>query len=156
MGAIVVVISTDCLTSNAGPNQWPAEEDLPGFREKMDTLFSRYHALNLTLNRHICRLLDIPQAVLDDYFPEKIEFNSAIWHYLPVTPEIRKSARNGFATGMHEHRDPSTFLTCLIQSRPGLQAQNHRGDWIDIPMIKGGVVCNIGGFFLVRIILSLS
>jgi len=45
---------------------------------------------------------------------------------------------------MHEHRDPSTFVTCLIQSRPGLQVQNHAGQWIDIPMVEGGVVCNIG------------
>ena len=110
----------------------------------MEMLFSRYHSLNLTLNGHICRLLDIPKASLNDYFPEKTEFNSAIWHYFPVTPEIRDAARDGFAQGMHEHRDPSTFLTCLIQSRPGLQAQNYKGEWIDVPMVKGGVVCNIG------------
>lgn len=110
----------------------------------METLFERYRALNLELNRHICKLLDIPNSALDDYFPEKTEFNSAIWHYLPVTEEIRASARAGFAQGMHEHRDPSTFLTCLIQSRPGLQAQNYEGEWIDIPMVPGGVVCNIG------------
>lgn len=61
-----------------------------------------------------------------------------------MTPELRASAKNGFLNGMHEHRDPSTFLTCLIQSRPGLQAQNHTGDWIDIPMVEGGIVCNIG------------
>lgn len=112
----------------------------------METLFDRYHSLNIILNKHICRLLDVPEALLDDYYPEKAEFNSAIWHYLPVTPEIRESARDGFVQGMHEHRDPSTFLTCLIQSRPGLQVQNHRGDWIDVPLVKGGVVCNIGMF----------
>ena len=110
----------------------------------METLFSRYHALNLALNKHICKLLDIPQAALDDYFPEQPEFNSALWHYLPLTPEIRAGAKNGFAQGMHEHRDPSTFLTCLIQSREGLQVQNHRGQWVDVPMVPGGVVCNIG------------
>ncbi|KAI8970542.1 acetyl-CoA synthetase-like protein [Trametes punicea] len=132
------------LKLHEGPNQWPAEEDLPRFRELMETLFDRYHALNLTLNQHICKLLDIPQAVLDAYYPEKPEFNCALWHYLPVTPEILASARNGFAQGMHEHRDPSTFVTCLIQSREGLQVQNHAGAWINVPYIKGGVVCNIG------------
>ena len=113
----------------------------------MELLFDRYHKLNLALNAHICRLLGIPQAQLDDYFPEKTEFNCALWHYLPVTPEILASAENGFAQGMHEHRDPSTFLTCLIQSRPGLQVQNHAGAWIDVPMVDGGVVCNIGKSF---------
>lgn len=116
----------------------------------MERLFTLYRSLNHTLNHHICRLLDVPQATLDEYYPEKPEFNSAIWHYFPITPEIRAAATNGFAQGMHEHRDPSTFLTCLIQSRPGLQVQNHSGAWIDIPMVKGGVVCNIGSFALLR------
>ena len=57
---------------------------------------------------------------------------------------MKVSERDGFVNGMHEHRDPSSFLTCLIQSRPGLQVQNHNGAWIDIPMVKGGVVCNVG------------
>ena len=127
-----------------GPNQWPAETDVPLFRDRMETLFSRYRELNLALNKHICTLLDIPPQVLDDYFPTETEFNSALWHYLPLTPEIRAGAKNGFAQGMHEHRDPSTFLTCLIQSRQGLQAQNFAGEWIDVPMVEGGVVCNIG------------
>jgi hypothetical protein len=110
----------------------------------METLFERYYALNLILNSHICQLLDIPSSVLDDFFPAKPEFNSALWHYFPLSPELRKEERDGFVQGMHEHRDPSTFVTCLIQSRPGLQAQNHQGKWVDIPMVEGGVVCNIG------------
>lgn len=128
-----------------GPNQWPPEVDLPTFRTKMETLFSRYHALNLTLNKHICQLLDIPSKVFDTYFPTDPEFNCAIWHYFALTPEMQKAGDKGdFVQGMHEHRDPSTFLTCLIQSRPGLQVQNHQGRWIDVPMVEGGVVCNIG------------
>lgn len=112
----------------------------------METLFGRYHALNIALNAHICHILDISDADIGSYFPETTEFNSAIWHYLPVTPEIRAAAQNGFAQGMHEHRDPSTFVTCLIQSRPGLEVQNHAGEWVDVPMIEGGVICNIGEF----------
>ncbi|KAJ6566045.1 acetyl-CoA synthetase-like protein [Mycena capillaripes] len=133
------------LKLHEGPNQWPAEQDLPRFREQMNTLFARYRQLNLDLNKQICHLLSLPETTLDNYFPASTpEFNSAIWHYFPVNREIRDAASNGFAQGMHEHRDPSTFVTCLIQSRPGLQVQNHQGVWLDVPMIKGGVVCNIG------------
>jgi isopenicillin N synthase-like dioxygenase len=129
----------------AGPNQWPAEQDLPRFREQMNILFTRYHQLNLDLNKHICHLLSLPETGLDEYFPTPTpEFNSAIWHYFPVSQEIRDEAKNGFAQGMHEHRDPSTFVTCLIQSRPGLQVQTHRGVWLDVPHVAGGIVCNIG------------
>ncbi|RDB19399.1 Atromentin synthetase [Hypsizygus marmoreus] len=132
------------LRLHEGPNQWPSESDLPTFRARMETLFERYHALNLKLNQHISKLLDIPLSTLQDFFPSTTEFNSALWHYFPVTPELLQEARNGFVQGMHEHRDPSTFVTCLIQSRAGLQAQNHEGKWVDIPMVEGGVVCNIG------------
>jgi len=135
-----------CSTINhsLGPNQWPAEADLPGFRKTIEVLFNRYHALNLKLNEHIARLLDVPISVINSFFPSETEFNAAIWHYLALTPEMKASERAGFVNGMHEHRDPSTFLTCLIQSRPGLQVQNHNGAWVDIPMVKGGVVCNVG------------
>ncbi|KAJ7094323.1 acetyl-CoA synthetase-like protein [Mycena epipterygia] len=133
------------LKLHEGPNQWPADEDLPCFREQMNTLFTRYRQLNLDLNKQICHLLSLPETGLDEYFPAPTpEFNSAIWHYFPVSQVIREEAKNGFAQGMHEHRDPSTFVTCLIQSRPGLQVQNHQGAWLDVPMVKGGVVCNIG------------
>lgn len=132
------------LKLHEGPNQWPAESDLPRFRETMVILFERYRQLNLELNKHVCELLSISNEVLDDFFPTKPEFNAAWWHYFPINEEIRKQTSKGFANGMHEHRDPSTFVTCLIQSGPGLQVQNHQGAWIDIPMIEGGVVCNIG------------
>ncbi|EKM53038.1 uncharacterized protein PHACADRAFT_259209 [Phanerochaete carnosa HHB-10118-sp] len=127
-----------------GPNQWPAEADLPGFRSALETLFERYISFNLQLNKHICTLLDIPEVVLNEYYTDSVNFTSVIWHYLPLTPEMRATAKNGFVKGMHEHRDPSTLYNCLIQSRPGLQVQNHAGEWIDIPLVKGGVVCNIG------------
>ncbi|EKM53030.1 uncharacterized protein PHACADRAFT_210773 [Phanerochaete carnosa HHB-10118-sp] len=127
-----------------GPNQWPAEADMPGFRLAIETLFERYISLNLKLNKHICTLLDIPEAVLDEYYTDFVDFTSVIWHYLPLTPEMQATAKNGFVKGMHEHRDPSTLYNCLIQSRPGLQVQNHAGEWIDVPLVKGGVVCNIG------------
>ncbi|KAH9487375.1 putative NRPS-like protein biosynthetic cluster [Psilocybe cubensis] len=136
------------LRIHEGPNQWPPAADLPGFRKTIETLFERYRILNLELNEHIARLLDVPASVISDYFPSETEFNCAIWHYLALTPEMKASEREGFVNGMHEHRDPSTFLTCLIQSRPGLQVQNHSGKWIDIPMVEGGVVCNVGMQFM--------
>jgi len=110
----------------------------------METLFERYYDLNIELNKQIAQLLDVPFSAINDYFPSKLEFNAAIWHYFPVTPEMTSAERDGFINGMHEHRDPASFLTCLIQSRPGLQVQNHVGKWIDVPMVEGAVVCNIG------------
>lgn len=47
--------------------------------------------------------------------------------------------------------DPGSFLTCLIQSRPGLQVQNHMSEWINVPMVKGAVVCNTGESFVLSL-----
>ena len=126
-----------------GPNQWPAEDELPRFRQMMETLFERYRSLILELTQHLSEHLSVPNDILEDFFPTDAQFTSVIWHYFPLTPEISKEAKDGFAQGMHEHRDPSTFFNLLIQNRIGLQAQNHRGAWVDIPMVEGGVVFNI-------------
>jgi isopenicillin N synthase-like dioxygenase len=129
-----------------GPNQWPAEEDLPRFRHLVEIYFNNMRELVLILNQHLSEHLGVPLDLLEDYFPTEAQFTAILWHYFPVTPEIRREAKDGFARGIHEHRDPSTFLNLLIQNRIGLQAQNHQGAWIDIPMVEGGVVFNIGGY----------
>jgi isopenicillin N synthase-like dioxygenase len=101
----------------------------------------------LVLTEHLSEYLDVPNSVLEDYFPTDAQFTSVLWHYFPLNPGILAESKDGFAKGMHEHRDPSTFFNLLIQNRIGLQAQNHNGAWIDIPMVDGGVVFNIGLLF---------
>lgn len=110
----------------------------------MEIYWVRMRALIIEITEHLSEHLSVPTSELESYFPDDGQFTSVIWHYFPLTPEIRAEAKNGFAQGMHEHRDPSTFFNLLIQNRIGLQAQNHQGQWLDIPLIEGGVVFNIG------------
>lgn len=88
----------------------------------------------LSINKHIAQLLDVPLSTITDYFPSKLEFNTALWHYFPVTTFqwLRKIwVLREMASSMgYMNIDPGSFLTCLIQSRPGLQVQNHMGEWI--------------------------
>jgi isopenicillin N synthase-like dioxygenase len=114
----------------------------------VEIFFDNMRQFILALTQHLSGYLQVPNEVLENYFPADAQFTSVLWHYLPVTREILKEAKEGFATGMHEHRDPSTFFNLLIQNRIGLQAQNHQGAWIDIPIVEGGVVFNIGRLFL--------
>lgn len=48
------------------------------------------------------------------------------------------------AQGVGPHKDP--WLTFLLQVNDvlGLQVQNHKGDWIDVPPTEGTFVVNIG------------
>ena len=73
---------------------------------KKDSRFRQtmYHNLNTELNKHIAQLLDVPLSTITDYFPSKLEFNTALWHYSPVAPENMSAERDGFINGIHEHR----------------------------------------------------
>jgi isopenicillin N synthase-like dioxygenase len=110
----------------------------------VETFFTNMRRFILVLTQHLSEHLGVSNDVLEDYFPTDGQFTSVLWHYFPVTPEIMEEAKDGFANGMHAHRDPSSFFNLLIQNRIGLQMQNHQGKWIDIPNVEGGVVFNIG------------
>lgn len=52
---------------------------------------------------------------------------------------------------MGPHKDSSGWWTFLLQASPpdikGLQALNKRGEWIDVPVVPGTFVVNIGQAF---------
>jgi isopenicillin N synthase-like dioxygenase len=66
-------------------------------------------------------------------------------HY-PAIPETETSTQ-----GVGPHKDSSGWWTFLLQASPphvkGLQVLNKRGDWIDVPVIPGTFVVNIGQAF---------
>jgi hypothetical protein len=98
-----------------------------GFRHSVETFFAKMHQLIILLTQHLSEHLRVPIDVLEDCFPDDGQFSSVLWHYFPFTPEIRNEAKDGFANGMHPHRDPSSFFNLLIQNRIGLQMRNHKG-----------------------------
>ena len=53
--------------------------------------------------------------------------------------------------GVGPHKDSSGWWTFLLQASPpdvkGLQVLNHNGEWIDVPVIPGTFVVNIGQAF---------
>jgi isopenicillin N synthase-like dioxygenase len=123
------------------PNQWPPESDVPNFKQKMDVLFEKYHALSTILNDHICDLLELPSTAISSYIPDdNITFQLGLWHHSPVT---ESRARDGLKEPQ-EHYDLDSFVTLMTQFRPGLQVKSREGKWIDVPYVPGGVVCITG------------
>lgn len=55
------------------------------------------------------------------------------------------------AQGVGPHKDSSGWWTFLLQASPphvkGLQVLNKSGDWVDVPVIPGSLVVNIGQAF---------
>ena len=119
-----------------GPNLWPAEEELPGFRanvlEYVDTM-DRFARRFLPA---IAVALDLPANWFEEAF-EDSQFTVRLSHYPPVAAEP-----NQF--GIAPHTD-SNFMTFLAQTEvPGLQVRMPGGDWLDVPYIPGSFAVNSG------------
>ncbi|KAJ2694456.1 hypothetical protein H4218_005603 [Coemansia sp. IMI 209128] len=130
----------ECLT---GPNLWPAEEVLPGFRQTILSFQSQAQDLAETLIRLVAEALDLaPNALLDRYVLPRQQHHAKLIKY----PAVDQLSPLEGTQGVGPHRDTGSFLSILYQANglPGLQVQNHAGTWIDAPAIPNTFVMNIG------------
>jgi isopenicillin N synthase-like dioxygenase len=119
-----------------GPNRWPAESDIPGFRANM----LEYSAAMDAFARHFVRVvavaLDLPSDFFDEAFTDSMH-TLRLSHYPPVAAEP-----NQF--GIAPHTD-SNFMTFLAQTEvPGLQVRMPSGNWLDVPYVPGSFAVNSG------------
>lgn len=124
--------------SSHGPNHWPDERLLPGWRAEMSAYYDAMERLGHRMLPVYARALDLPA----DYFAGL--FDDPVWttrnqHYPAVTPEA-----NQF--GIAPHRDHG-FLTLLpVTDEPGLEIQAADGRWLPINSIPGAIIVNTGEF----------
>jgi isopenicillin N synthase-like dioxygenase len=119
-----------------GPNQWPAETDIPSFRANM----LEYAAVMDRFARHflhvVAAALDLPSDWFEEAFTDSMH-TLRLSHYPPVTAEP-----NQF--GIAPHSD-SNFMTFLAQTEiPGLQVRMPSGNWLDVPYVPGSFAVNSG------------
>lgn len=118
-----------------GPNQWLAEEALPGFRAVVEDWLARMGGIAEALMAALSRGLGLDDGFLHRAFGER-PFSLAKLIRYPATPEGE--------CGVNAHHDAG-FLTILLQhGTSGLQALNPGGDWIDVPPTPGTFVINLG------------
>ncbi|CAG8888804.1 unnamed protein product [Penicillium egyptiacum] len=124
-----------------GPNQWPDETAIPGFREAFDTYLSEVSSLAELFPGLIAEALGLPSTAFDQVFDTPQQHKLKLIKY-PPPPEA--SNESGFQ-GVGPHKD-SGFLTFLLQGTPhhGLEVQNKAGTWIPAPPLPGTLVINIG------------
>jgi isopenicillin N synthase-like dioxygenase len=119
-----------------GPNVWPAETELPGFRAAVLNYVERMDNLARRLLPAVAVALDLEPAHFDADFTDS-QFSFRLSHYPPA-----KAASNQF--GIAPHTD-ANFLTFLAQSEiPGLQVRMPSGNWLDVPYIPGSFAVNAG------------
>jgi isopenicillin N synthase-like dioxygenase len=120
----------------AGPNIWPDEADLPGFRQHVMDYVNAMEALTNRLLPAVAVSLDLPSDYFLPHFVDG-QFSLRLSHYPPVAAEA-----NQF--GIAPHTD-ANFMTFLPQSDvPGLQVRTTSGEWLDVPFIPGSFAVNAG------------
>ncbi|MGB3412226.1 MAG: 2-oxoglutarate and iron-dependent oxygenase domain-containing protein [Microthrixaceae bacterium] len=118
-----------------GPNQWPEESELPGFRQLVERFQAEMEALADELMAAMSVALGLdPGFLLDRFGTDRMSLVKLI-HYPPTPPD---------EAGVNAHHDTG-FLTLLWQHQVGgLQVQNQQGDWIDVPVNEKAVIVNLG------------
>lgn len=145
-----------------GPNQWPPEKSLPGFRDA----FLDYHDAVQGLSYRFVHLIEeafaIPIGTFDHFFEGKAQVNgdtSASLHqassFLPPQHRVKllkyppAAQSNDGGQGVGAHKDSSGWLTFLLQvgDEPGLEVMSSDGTWIPAKPVQNSFVVNFGNAF---------
>jgi isopenicillin N synthase-like dioxygenase len=149
-----------------GPNTWPKQDSMPGFRPLINDLNQVYHQLTHRLGALIVESLGEDPAEFRRYFDFEEPYLAASLNHnysLEVfSDEAKKEVRDSYARfdadNVGAHIDGPPFIALLINDRPGLQVVAGEGDWVnapvtcrtssgeyDVPVIEGSVIVNTGG-----------
>ncbi|KAL4773232.1 hypothetical protein BDW60DRAFT_216020 [Aspergillus nidulans var. acristatus] len=121
-----------------GPNQWPDENAIPGFRQSVEAYLAELSPVAENFQVLIAEALDLPPNALKQFFDKPVQQKMKLIKYPPPPSDAEFQ-------GVGPHKD-SEFLTFLLQATPhhGLEVQNKSGVWISAPPIEGSLVVNIG------------
>ena len=119
-----------------GPNVWPAQSLLPGFRGRVLDYMRAMEDFTNRLLPAVSVSLGLDPGFFTPHFVES-QFNLRLSHYPPIPADA-----NQF--GIAPHSD-ANFMTFLAQSDvPGLQVRTVDGTWVDMPYIPGSFAVNAG------------
>lgn len=118
-----------------GPNQWPSEEKLPGFRASVQAWIDAAQTLADTLMGLMAVSLGLQRSHFRDLFGDECMSLTKIIRY-PPTPEGE--------FGVNPHHDAGLLTVLAPGEVPGLEVENARGEWIPVPVIPNTFVINLG------------
>eukprot|EP00192_Tetraselmis_astigmatica_P025157 CAMPEP_0117680032 /NCGR_PEP_ID=MMETSP0804-20121206/18121_1 /TAXON_ID=1074897 /ORGANISM="Tetraselmis astigmatica, Strain CCMP880" /LENGTH=405 /DNA_ID=CAMNT_0005489473 /DNA_START=486 /DNA_END=1699 /DNA_ORIENTATION=+ len=124
-----------------GPNLWPSDSQVPGFRSCMESYRDGLHCLSTTLIEALVEALGVPPNSLEDTIGPCPNMQMKIARYPP-----RQSSHEHFDImyGVGPHSD-SGYLSILLQDDvAGLEVLNGDGEWVKAPPIPGSLVVNLG------------
>ncbi|KAI1137779.1 Clavaminate synthase-like protein [Hypoxylon sp. FL0543] len=126
-----------------GPNQWP--EGHLELRSVVEAYINELTMLGERFLDLVAQALSLPPGTFQPFLSDQHRLKLVHYPALPAgDPAISQQ-------GVGPHKDSSGWWTFLLQASPpevkGLQVLNKAGDWVDVPVIPGTFVVNIGQAF---------
>ncbi|OTB19768.1 hypothetical protein K445DRAFT_313542 [Daldinia sp. EC12] len=126
-----------------GPNQWP--EGHPELRSTVEAYIQELTALGERFLDLVAQALSLPPGTFQPFLSDQHRLKLVHYPALPADdPAVSRQ-------GVGPHKDSSGWWTFLLQASPpevkGLQVLNKAGEWVDVPVIPGTFVVNIGQAF---------
>ncbi|KAH9251826.1 hypothetical protein BASA81_010269 [Batrachochytrium salamandrivorans] len=129
-----------------GANQWP-ENAPPEFQAALHEYFQASTRLAQHVMDLVARGLGVDPTVFRDAFAKHSSF--ARLNYYPPLPAATAPLGKDLELGISRHTDAGA-LTILWQDSPGLQVysgtkqDNQDGEWVDVRVVPGALVVNVG------------
>ncbi|KAF2277771.1 Clavaminate synthase-like protein [Westerdykella ornata] len=132
-----------------GPNQWPPESYVPGFRKALTEYHDALQELSYRFVHLIEEAFGIPTRTFDAFFNrDDTQFHVPPQHRIKLVkyPPCSRTDGIAHAQGVGAHKDSSGWLTFLLQveQQEGLEVLSGTGKWIKAPPIPGTFVVNFG------------
>jgi isopenicillin N synthase-like dioxygenase len=121
-----------------GPNPWPDEALLPGWRAACEAYMGAIEALARRLMGLFERALGLPAGHFDA-FMRRPATTTRLLHYPPQPAPLLDGQ-----LGCGAHTDWGALTLLAQDDAGGLQVQARGGGWIDVPPVDGAFVVNIG------------
>ncbi len=121
-----------------GPNQWPDEALVPGFRAACNAYSAQMETLARRLMALFERALGLPGGHFDSFMHQPT-CTTRLLHY---PPQPAQAAPGQIGCGAHTDWGALTLLA--QDAAGGLQVRLKDGDWLDVTPIPGALVVNVG------------
>jgi isopenicillin N synthase-like dioxygenase len=121
-----------------GPNQWPDEALVPGFRSSLDA----YAVAMDALARRMMGLLEHALALEPGWFGPFMRRPTCTTRLLHYPPQPASAAPGQIGCGAHTDWGAITLLA--QDDAGGLQVRAQSGGWIEVPPLPGAFVVNTG------------
>jgi isopenicillin N synthase-like dioxygenase len=121
-----------------GPNPWPDEPTLPGFRAALE----RYSAAMEALARRLMAVYEAALGLSAGHFGPFMHHPTCTTRLLHYPPQPASAAPGQIGCGAHTDWGALTILA--QDDAGGLEVQRADGTWFDVPPLAGAFVINAG------------